>query len=145
MSAPLTAADLEACFIPDSLQELVRVVGAEGALRLVAGFGGLTLALPTRLKPDGDLVRLLGWETAEALVAWGGGDRIYIPRAERALRCLRDQEIRRRVDAREPVADLARQYRLSERRIWAILKMPDPIHAKNTLPNTATPRQLSLF
>lgn len=112
--------------LPETLRELVRVIGVAATLRLVETHGGVVLNVPSRLGATHELVRVLGMAAAESLVAWGAGDRIYIPRAERAIRCLRDQEIRRRYDAGEGVRTLARTYRLSERRIWAILSLPDP-------------------
>ncbi|MBF0165649.1 MAG: DNA transposition protein [Magnetococcales bacterium] len=136
----LTTEDLNACFIPDSLQELVRVIGAAAALRLVETYGGLTLAIPKRLHESGELTMKLGVETVKLLISWGGGDRVYVPRAEKALRCLRDQEIRRRVDANEKPSFLALQYRLSERRVWAILKGEDPV-SRQSAPRD--PRQLA--
>ena len=61
-----------------------------------------------------------------------GGEKIYIPQCAAALRRLRDMEIHRQfeqgvregVSANTLVAELARAYKLSDRRVWEILKLP---------------------
>ena len=63
----------------------------------------------------------LGREPAEKLQAMFGGDEHFdLPKAERALRAVRDAEIRRRRIKGESVRNLALEYGLTERQIYAI-------------------------
>ena len=59
---------------------------------------------------------------------------LYIPKCDAAMRRVRDLEINRQyvqgvregISANTLVAELARTYKLSDRRIWEILKQPEP-------------------
>ena len=57
---------------------------------------------------------------------YAGGTRLYIPMLSGELRRIRDAQIRAASDAGERVQDIARRFRLSERRVWAILGSPEP-------------------
>ena len=76
------------------------------------------------------LEQAVGVKAAEILCQQYGGTNLYIPRCADALRRARDTEIIRHFDVEiragrtgtEVVADLALRYRLSDRRVWLILK-----------------------
>ena len=51
--------------------------------------------------------------------------RLYIAKMDAVLRAARDAEIRKLYDSGVSAARLAQKYRLSERRVWSILKGVD--------------------
>lgn len=128
--------------LPGQVLEIAQVVGMNAALRLVSELGGTTWEFSRGKGRNGQikvaaLVDIIGDEAAQRLTARLGGETIYIPRCDAALRRLRDLEIHRQfeqavregVGARVVVAELARTYQLSDRRIWIILDqvLPPPL------------------
>jgi len=136
--------------LPASVRELVELIGLQTAMKLVRHLGGTTYPVPKALTPQGRrrydlLADIVGTEAADALVKrYGGvGDGLYIPRCAAALQAARDAAINEYFVAEtnkgrssaQVVFQLARRYRLSDRRIWLILK---------TLPEKPS-EQLRLF
>jgi len=64
--------------------ELVEVLGETAAIRLVAGFGGTTVFVPKRFRPESPIVTAIGEQAADRLaqhIATGqGGMRVELPR-----------------------------------------------------------------
>lgn len=117
MNAALINTDL----LEPILQDLVELIGLHPTMRLVQAYGGVRLYVPKlELEDDHSLVRLIGSEAAKKLQAMYGGEPHFdIPKAERALRAVRDAEIR----AKRPhtsVRLLALENRLTERQIRTI-------------------------
>lgn len=112
---------IDASLLPPILQDFVDLVGLHATMRLVEAYGGVRLYVPKgELAEDHYLVRLIGREAAEKLQAMYGGEPHFdIPKAERAMRAVRDARIRaRRADT--PVRALALEHRLTERQIRTI-------------------------
>lgn len=67
---------------PKQQDMLTIFLGEEGAARVVAEFGGLSLFIPTTHSGDvfKKFVDQLGQELAEKLIAVFGGEELYIPR-----------------------------------------------------------------
>ena len=123
--------------LPRQILDIARVVGMPTAVRLVEELGGASWEFAKGSNRNGlirvaALADLLGEEAARRLTQHLGGEKIYIPRCADALRRLRDLEIHRQfeqavregVSANTVVAELARSNRLSDRRVWEILKQP---------------------
>ncbi|MFI8744506.1 Mor transcription activator family protein [Pseudomonas sp. NPDC077186] len=121
--------------LPQQIHEIAQVIGLPGALRLVQELGGTTWEFAKGANRNGSirvaaLAEILGEEAASLLTQHLGGEKIYIPRCAAALRQQRDLEIHRQfeqavregVTANTVVAELARAYTLSDRRVWRILK-----------------------
>ena len=103
------------------LQDLVELIGLHPTMQLVQAYGGVRLYVPKlALEADHPLARLIGSEAAKKLQAMYGGEPHFdIPKAERALRAVRDAEIcRQRLNT--SVRLLALEYRLTERQIRTI-------------------------
>ncbi len=103
------------------LQDIVALIGLHHTMKLVHAYGGVRLYVPVQpLDDEHYLVRLIGAAAAKKLQAMYGGEPHFdIPKAERALRAVRDNEIR----AKRPhtsVRLLALEYRLTERQIRTI-------------------------
>ncbi|MCY1220865.1 Mor transcription activator family protein [compost metagenome] len=121
--------------LPRQILEIADIVGLPTAMRLVDELGGTSWEFAQGANRNGmikvaALGDILGEEAAELLTSRLGGDKIYIPQCSAALRRLRDLEIVRQFEqgvregatANTVVAELARAYKLSDRRIWDILK-----------------------
>ena len=113
---------------------LAQMVGEDVARILSREYGGLVLLVP---KTVTGWVLDLPANMGEKLVRTYGGDRLYVPKMDAAARAARDRKIIAAVDAGERVQDVARRYRLTERRIWTILGNPPP--------EVESERQQSLF
>ncbi|WP_024302247.1 Mor transcription activator family protein [Pseudogulbenkiania sp. MAI-1] len=134
--------------LPESIQEISRLIGYPAALSLVDTFGGTTLAVAKARTDKGIanfqyLAEAIGQREAETLTRHYGGDMLYIPRCYEALQELRDRELRRRFDemcadhsANWSVQQLALHFKLADRTVWRILKRPARM---------AAPEQPALF
>lgn len=80
--------------LPDSLRELVRVLGEPAAFRLVELHGGGRLIVPKSVTPGHRLIDDLGLKTFCDLVEHYGGGVIDLPKYDAVLRQLRHQRVR---------------------------------------------------
>lgn len=125
--------------LPRQILDIADIVGLPAALRLVSELGGTSWEFAQGANRNGQirvaaLADIMGDDAAHLLTSRMGGDKIYIPRCANALRRLRDLEINRQfvqgvregVSANTLVAELARAFTLSDRRVWIILKQPLP-------------------
>ena len=117
--------------LPQVILEMKGLIGMQKTLKLVEVYGGLHLKIPIRFNDDHPLTRLLGHHAVLKLIGRFGGDAL--------LRIQRNIEIAQRFDSGVPARTLARDYHLSERQIWTILKTPE------TLRRPGGPEQGALF
>jgi hypothetical protein len=119
--------------LPNSISELVEVLGRERALFLVGRLprfkrsdmrGGeqVILYVPRRLKPDHLLVRLLGWHDANRLVQAFGGELLKPGNCAEVYRSFRDDGLKSLVGGGVPVSMAADWFGMSERRIRQIVE-----------------------
>lgn len=120
--------------LPAAAREIAALVGLPKTLQLVERLGGTTFPMPKRATRIGEmrytlLAEVVGVEAAAVLCQHYGGTNLYVPRCATALRRARDAEIVAAFDAvsknrsaNTVVAELALKYRLSDRRVWLILK-----------------------
>lgn len=112
--------------LPKRLREFVRLVGLAATLKLVERFGGTRLYVPARPHADHPLAALIGLDKLEALSGvYAAEDHFDIPKAERSLRHLRDQQIRAEY-ATKSAGQLAREHGLTERQIFNIVGGSEP-------------------
>jgi hypothetical protein len=93
-AAPLPELSLAA--LPESLRELVRVVGMTDALRLVSRHGGARVSVPPRKKATDahPLCLAMGAEPFAKLVEEYGGEELALPKIDGYLRELRHEQVR---------------------------------------------------
>lgn len=115
-----------------TLVRLLRDIDA--TLQVVAAFGGTTLHIPAersaRALARHPLRAHLTLQQMRRMVQYFAGTDVYIPRCFQAMVRVRDVSIVQRFDqgiragasAASVVRELAREYRLSDRWIWTILK-----------------------
>lgn len=125
--------------LPATARELVELLDdLDTVLELVSAFGGGTWYIPTQWPLPGTrggrtthpLRAVLGQAHMQALTRYYGGTQLYIPRCQRALHRLRNARIvqcfsagvARGRSSRDLVRGLARRHRLTDRRVWDILK-----------------------
>lgn len=112
--------------LPQSVRDIIELVGMAPALALVRAFPGNILKVPTGAREEGQvrnrLIGIMGFEAAETFMRVYGGERLAIPRCKAALTDERDRKIIADYDAGRSVPWLAVEYCLTERQIRTILK-----------------------
>ena len=109
--------------LPESLRRIAAIAGRRSALVLSAHHGGTHVSVPSHYHGDHPLSILLGPEAAEKLIRRWGGSKLYVAKMDATARSRRNIEIVRAYEGGCPAHKLARQYGLSERQVWAILKV----------------------
>ena len=108
--------------LPESAQDMARLIGIEGVLRLVRNWGGSELYIPGSHVERSQLSRVLGKPSARLLAQHWGGTSIYIPALKSLRQLTRDRAARADYDRGGVTArELAIKYGVSTRRIKAIL------------------------
>ncbi len=108
--------------LPGIIVELREIIGWTAVIRLVEAYGGTPFFVPSDYRPGDALIRLIGARETVALIEAFRGERLYFPKLDRALRALRDREIVRKYrEGGYTSRMLAREYNLSDRRIWEII------------------------
>ncbi|AUN95894.1 Mor transcription activator family protein [Pseudazoarcus pumilus] len=108
--------------LPESVIELVEVVGMSAALAIVEARGGIRFYVPVRFDPDHWLSKLVGCEAAQALIDYAAGDEIEVPRCAAALAAARERLIAAEAESGRSRAELARAYGYTERGIRKLLR-----------------------
>jgi len=107
--------------LPASMVEIQEVVGIEGVTTLLNLCGGTRLFIPRKLKAQHKLANLLGFEAAQKMSNYFGGETLSIVRGSRAIKAQRNRKIIQRYDQGEKVPALAVHFSLTERQIYSIL------------------------
>ncbi|MBI2381872.1 MAG: DNA transposition protein [Gammaproteobacteria bacterium] len=131
--------------LPEQAQDLIRLIGLAPAMALVRELGGTTFMVPKGKTSQGQaalerLAEIIGDDKADILAFEYGSTSLYVPRCWDALMRFRNIEISREFERRcrheaanHLVAELARRYRLSDRRIFSILKQTDSNYSSPVL------------
>ncbi len=117
--------------LPETAQEIVRLIGLPRAIDLFKALGGISFPAPHGRHNNrfGELrfemlAGCVGVDAANVLCREFGGTVFYIPKCQQALQSIRDRRIVRESDNGTSVEELALRYRLSDRRVKDILKKP---------------------
>lgn len=111
--------------LPESVQELVDVIGLEATIDLVKWAGGNELKVPEVV--DGtsqvwaQLVEHVGREAAVKLVDRYSGTPLYVAKCEAALRVARDRSVVQRLRAGEDFDDVRRSINVTRRHMFRLL------------------------
>lgn len=111
-------------------QEIIRLIGDEAAELLFKRFGGTSLSFYCR---KAEVVDLIGAEKRRALVRYFRGVEVYLPmhsaldRNQRhsAMRKMFDEQVALGVSARKAVFQVAKQFNISDRHVWRVIKQAD--------------------
>ena len=124
MTAGMTPQTVYEEDLPESVRELIELIGLPATLKLVEKYGGIYAHIPCKVGPNHTLAVDLGLDKAQILVDYYGGTYPYIPRLAEVLRHNRNREIIQKFEDGVSARRLARRYKLSIRQIWYILKQP---------------------
>lgn len=128
--------------LPGNVRDMAQRIGLPATLVVIERLGGTTWRIAEGRNVEGEAKRaaladIVGSDIEELLHREYAGDEIYLARCHSALVYWRNLEINRRfeqgvregVTARTVVAELAREYRLSERWVWGIVGQhyPEPV------------------
>jgi hypothetical protein len=115
--------DLPLHLLPPKLREIAEYCDVETALLLLehAGGGHIKVPLPKNLHALHQLVEWLGPERARVFCDNFSSETIQIPRAQAALRVIRNKKIREEREAGASLFVLARRYGMTERGILKII------------------------
>lgn len=108
--------------LPNSVRDLVDVVGLKAALEIVEVRGGARLYVPKRPHRAHWLSGVIGWDKLRDLSAIYGGEEIEVPTCAERKRKLFEREIATAAGTGVSVAELARRYRYSESGIRKLLR-----------------------
>ena len=120
--------------LPEMAQLIASLIGLPRALKLIEAWGGTTFPVSKNQRRQGQiryeaLAEVVGVDAANILTRHFGGEVLAIPRCAAALRAMRNQQIRDSFDtltrhhpASHAVHQLARQYQITERQVWSVLK-----------------------
>lgn len=107
--------------LPPLLQEFVRLIGLQSTMALVERFGGLRIYIPLHPTPEHHFCQIVGYENLVVLSKiYGREDHFQLPKAERALKALRNAKIGSEYGPKS-MRTLAHENNLTERQIARIL------------------------
>lgn len=114
--------------LPASLHDIIEIIDVQPTLLLVQHFGGTYVDVPAvrDCTPEHILARLIGFDLMLKLAAVWANDRLNIPKAQAALRLIRNQQIHAHAAAGKTQRELCMMYGLTERQINTILNGQPP-------------------
>lgn len=110
--------------LPPLLQKIERLVGLQAAMALVQQWGGLRVYFPTpdRVTPDHPFAKVIGVEALLKLAnEYGGLPHFQLPKAERALRAVRDARIAADYATDKTAREIAAEYGITESQVCRIV------------------------
>lgn len=120
--------------LPVNVRDMAQRIGLPNTLVVVERLGGITWRVAEGRNSEGEakraaLAELVGSDIEEQLHREYAGEEIYLARCHTAVLRWRNIEINRRFEqgvreglsARTLVAELAREYKLSDRWVWEII------------------------
>lgn len=116
--------DIVADDLPETLQDMLAMIGLPATLKLVEAFPGVRIFVPATMHRDHSLAELLGFEAACKLAEYFQGSEYAVPRAADAIRKSRDRKIRR-LYGPMTAGQLALKYGMTERQVYRIVAEPD--------------------
>lgn len=106
--------------LPPKLLEIAEYCGDSTAMALLQHYGGGHLCVPHKVDMQHPLSLALGVEAAAKFCQLFAGEIINMPRAAKAMRTLRNAEMRRLRGEGWSCFQLARHYHLTERQVITI-------------------------
>lgn len=112
---------VETELLPQSLAELVDIIGLPAVLKLMKAFGGTDIWIPKRLSHNHELVNAIGPEAAQTLCEYMAGERFKVARGKAIEIEVRNRAIRRERQEGAKLSDLALRFELCDRQVLNIL------------------------
>ena len=120
----MTQAPISTDLLPPLLQDFVRLVGLQATMALVGAVGGLRVYIPTpeRATPEHPFAVLIGFDSLLKLAAeYGGQPHFQLPKADRALKAVRNAQIAKAYAKDRSARQLAEEFRLTESQVVRIV------------------------
>ena len=112
--------------LPESLRDVMDLIGAANVIKLVRAHGGKEFYVPRSPRLGRALAEIVGNPSARLLVEKYGGEAVYLPRLAHLRRKLRDRRIRADYDdGGSTVSELVQNYSLSKRQVSSILNQAE--------------------
>lgn len=108
--------------LPDSIKELLTVITADDAVVLIKAYGGTRLTVPDHPYTEHPLAGLISMDNFSKLCARYQGETLTIARCVSAITALQDRLILKDARAGRTLAQLAIQYKMTERGISKALR-----------------------
>lgn len=116
-------------YLPDTVKEMVEVIGLPAVVALVKSFGGTGFYLTRNGLDYERVVSAIGEELAKKLTEYYQAAYFYLPKCEVALRVLRNRAFnadflaltKSGKSGRAAMIELCRKYKLSDRHGWEIV------------------------
>lgn len=118
----LTEDPLPVKLLPHSIQQLLDVLSINSVIVLIQVYGGSRLIVPKTADPNHELALLIGYDELKRFCEAYKSLVISLPRCLKAINFVRDNAILKDKRAGLTIAELARQYRLTERNICHCLR-----------------------
>jgi len=112
---------VEAELLPESMADLVDIIGLPAVLNLMEALGGTEFWVPEKLHHSHALVEAVGTEAAQSLCEYMARERIKVPRGAAIRREVRNRAIRRERREGAKLAELALRYGMTDRQVLNIL------------------------
>jgi len=112
---------VETELLPESMADLVDIIGLPAVLKLMDSLGGTEVWVPQRIPHNHPLVEAAGPEAAQTLCEYMAGERFKVPRGRAFKMEVRNRAIRRERQEGAKLADLALRYELTDRQVMNIL------------------------
>lgn len=122
MTTPPTPPTSPADLTPQSVLQMIELLGEDAAAAVTAALPGQRVYVPQSLPDQHVLIDRLGRELAAAIVTHYGGEFLTVPACMRQHQAERDEQILADRAAGESVTILAARYGLTERGVYYILK-----------------------
>lgn len=127
----LTAAQINPDLLPQSLRDLVEVIGVDATLKLVQHRPGVPVYVPARPHADHPLAAVIGLEALTQLSAVYAQEHLRLPKLDAAARQVKHALVRQLRAAQMSNRDIALQVGYTQRRVeqlgqQAANELPDP-------------------
>ena len=118
----LTTHNTQTSHLPESIQEIVDVIGLNATLLLVQERGGISMHVPTKAKEENWIAKLIGFDEMKKLVCVFAGETIHIARCAAAIKQAQHEEIFiKHIQRGISQSKLAREYGYDERSIQRLI------------------------
>ncbi|MBZ6377359.1 hypothetical protein B5C34_05325 [Pacificimonas flava] len=127
------------CYWTGNMLDMEAVVGAYATLLIVDAYGGDEIEIPRHLQHAGDLIDLVGTQTAKAFIDVYGGSALYIPLAREAIKWAKAEPVLRQVRAAEiSITEASRRLRMKRASLSEYLARNGKRHSRRCTPKNPT-------
>lgn len=109
-------------YLPESLQDLLRLIPLQAVLGIVFSYGGIQLYIPINPKQGDSLVKLIGMELVQVLANYAGGTSLDIPVCRKLKTQIKNSAVLASLARGASQSEAARAFDMTERNLRRIKK-----------------------